>query len=142
MWETYLRNKLSSCSRTMFPFRLAWAWTPWKSQGSTFHEPLNIYLGNKEVDHGVSYVTFSRATKIENIYIPEGIEMDRLCTKIKNSKKMISRKEEEKRLQKLIEKTLLRTQICLECYLCACICRCQSIQVVQSNDRPYCQFCN
>ena len=52
---------------------------------------------------------------------------------------MISIIKEEKRLQELFEKALFIRQICLNCYLCACIRRCQNIQVIQSNDRPCCQ---
>ena len=140
-WDIYVRNKSITCSRTMFPFRLAWAWTPWKSQGSTFCDPIIIYPGNKEVDHGVSYVTFSRATKIDNIYIPDGIEMDRLCLKIKSSKKMTSRIEEEKRLQKLHDVTISKKHICINCFLCVCTCVCNGIQETNTEAMTQCQFC-
>lgn len=94
-------HRNSMCSRTMFPIRLAWAWTPWKAQGSTFNCPIILHLGNKEREHGLTYTAMSRAKRVEDILLPEGLGEDRLCQKIKNIKKMQSRIEEEKRLQLL-----------------------------------------
>ena len=134
--NVYMNNNIGDTN-----ISLAWAWTPWKSQGSTFCDPIIIYPGNKEVDHCVSYVTFSRATKIDNIYIPDGIEMDRLCLKIKSSKKMTSRIEEEKRLQKLHDVTISKKRICINCFLCVCACVCNGIQETNTDAMTQCQFC-
>lgn len=50
------------CSRTQYPIVLAWAWTPWKAQGSTFKCTLSLHLGDAELEHGLTNVTFPRAT--------------------------------------------------------------------------------
>ena len=61
------------CTRKQFPIRLAWAWTPWKAQGSTFHNKFTLHLGNTEKDHGCSYVAFSRATSIKHTFATRNI---------------------------------------------------------------------
>jgi ATP-dependent exoDNAse (exonuclease V) alpha subunit len=68
-------------TRTMVPLRLAWAMTIWKSQGQTIHGKVVINLGDKEKEHGLSYVAFSRATAISDFGITGGICLDRLTFK-------------------------------------------------------------
>ena len=99
-------NRNNECIKTMFPIRLAWAWTPWKSQGSTFNCPICLHLGDIEKEHGLTYTAMSRATRVEDILLPEGLGKDRLCEKIKKLKKMNARIEEEKRLLSLHVSTL------------------------------------
>ena len=93
-------NSKNVCSIKQFPIRLAWAWTPWKAQGSTFTGKYSLHLGDSEKEHGCSYVAFSRATNIKNILLPQGISLERLQN-IKKLKKNIARIEEEKRLHEL-----------------------------------------
>ena len=94
------------CTRKQYPIRLAWAWTPWKAQGSTFTNKFTLHLGMTEKDHGCSYVAFSRATNIKNILLPQGISLERLTVKIQSLKKNTARIEEEKRLLILHEETI------------------------------------
>jgi hypothetical protein len=93
----------------MLPLKLAWAWTIWKLQGQTFTGPVVLHLGNKEADHGLTYVAFSRAQVLSKVGIAEGIVMEeRLCQKIRDHKKMKPRIRDEKRLDRLAIKTARR----------------------------------
>ncbi len=71
-----------SLSRTMLPLRLAWAWTIWKAQGQTIRGKVVIKLGKSEREHGLSYVAFSRATRLSNIGIIGWMDGPRLASKI------------------------------------------------------------
>ena len=66
------------------PLRLAWAWTIWKAQGQTIRTKIVLVLGKLERECGLSYVAFSRATKLTDIGIDGGVNADRLTTRIKN----------------------------------------------------------
>jgi ATP-dependent exoDNAse (exonuclease V) alpha subunit len=98
------------CSRTQYPLRLAYAWTPWKAQGSTFAQPVTIHLGKNE-QHGVTYTCFTRVTKVEDILLPDGIGKDRLCEKIKNLKTLQNRIKEEKKLLDLHNCTITNYEL-------------------------------
>lgn len=94
-------SESETLSRTMFPLRLAWAWTIWKAQGQTMKGKIVLTLTDKEKECGLSYVAFSRATTISNIGIIDGVSCERLTTKINNSDKMKKRQEEDARLRRL-----------------------------------------
>jgi hypothetical protein len=92
--------------RTNFPLLLAWAWTPWKGQGTTNENPCSMVPGDKEAAAGAAYVMISRVTTLKNLFIPHGITLERLTTKIKSQKGLQERIKEEKRLLLLQRKTL------------------------------------
>jgi hypothetical protein len=69
-------------TRTMLPLRLAWAWTIHKAQGQTITGKIVIDLGDKEMCHGLTYVAFSRATRLDNIGIIGGLSRERFLDKI------------------------------------------------------------
>ena len=92
-------------TRTMLPFRLAYAWTIWKAQGQTIHGKIILDLGKTEKEHGLTYVAFSRVKKLEDIGIIGNFSLERFVHKIASHKKMAPRKREERRLKKLAEKT-------------------------------------
>ena len=92
----------------MIPLRLAWAWTIHKSQGQTMRCKIVLNLGKKEMDHGLTYVAISRATKIGCIGIDGGVTRERITTQLSSMKKVQVRKEEDKRLAGLAEATYLR----------------------------------
>jgi ATP-dependent DNA helicase PIF1 len=94
-------------NRTMLPLRLAWAWTIWKAQGQTIKGKVVIKLGPKEMEHGLTYVAFSRATRLSNIGIIGGIPETRLTTQIRNQQKLQKRLVEDQRLHRLAEQTRL-----------------------------------
>ena len=91
----------SEHSRTMIPLRLAWAWTIWKAQGQTMTGKVAIKLGDKEVEHGLSYVAFSRATRYRNVGIIGGVTATRLTTEITKLRKLTHRLREDERLNDL-----------------------------------------
>ncbi|CAJ1945762.1 unnamed protein product [Cylindrotheca closterium] len=62
-------------TRTMIPLRLAWAWTIHKAQGQTIRNKIVPTLGNKEMEHGVSYVAFSWAVRVFNVGIKGGVTL-------------------------------------------------------------------
>jgi ATP-dependent DNA helicase PIF1 len=97
-------------TRTMLPIRLSWAWTIWKAQGQTMPGKIVLNLGKNEKEHGLTYVAFSRATKLRNIGIEGGLTCERFTVKIKNQAKMKARKDEEQRLRNLVEPTIERVQ--------------------------------
>ena len=61
--------------RKSFPIMLSYAITAWKSQGLTIPAPIQVRLGDKEVEHGATYVVFSRATNNDNICIGSGVSV-------------------------------------------------------------------
>jgi hypothetical protein len=95
-------------TRTAFPLRLAFAWTAWKAQGQTFHGKVVASFGPKEPEHGITYTTMSRVTKMENVGILDSVSVERFTTKINNHSKMQSRKAEEERLKGLGATTIDR----------------------------------
>jgi hypothetical protein len=92
----------------MFPIRLCWAWTVWKAQGQTIRGKLVVNLSDKEKEHGLTYVVFSRATMLENIGIVGGLTKERLCCKVQKHAKMRPRMAEESRLRGLSSETAIR----------------------------------
>ncbi len=72
----------------MLPLRCAWAWTIWKAQGQTIHGKVILVLGKTEREHGLSYVGFSRTTRLEDVGVDGGINADRIMSKIQNQKKL------------------------------------------------------
>ena len=54
-------------TRTQLPLRLAWEITIHKSHGITIHGKYCVDLGQKELNHGMTYVAFSRETKFSDI---------------------------------------------------------------------------
>lgn len=92
-------------SREMLPLRLSWAMTAWKSQGQTFLNNIILDLGSKEVEHGVTYVVFSRGTALSKIGIIGGITKQRLCEKVADHPKMAPRIQAEERLNVLSKLT-------------------------------------
>jgi ATP-dependent exoDNAse (exonuclease V) alpha subunit len=91
---------------TMLPLCCAWAWTIWKAQGQTIRGKVDLVLGKNEREHGLSYVGFSRATRLQDIGLDGGINGDRITTKIKNQKKLKVRLKEDRRLDVLERETL------------------------------------
>ena len=92
----------------MIPLRLSWAWTIHKAQGQSIRGKIVIHLGDKEMELGLSYVAFSRATRFSDIGIDGGITYERLTTKISGHAKMKDRLAEETRLDKLAEETVAK----------------------------------
>ena len=103
--ETMDGNDWEENSRTMLPMKLCWALTIWKAQGQTMRSKIVLHLGSKEKDHGLTYTAFSRATRFSNVGIYDGFATIRITDKIKQQGKMEGRIREEKRYQKIIEKT-------------------------------------
>eukprot|EP00957_Ditylum_brightwellii_P081492 6199916-Ditylum_brightwellii.AAC.1 len=59
---------------TMFPLRLAWAWTSWKVQGQTIFGKVSLCQGRVEREHGLTYAALSsRVTKFSDIGLHDGI---------------------------------------------------------------------
>jgi len=102
--EWYTSNNVT-LQRTMFPLSLAWAWTPWKGQGSTCHGPCVIYPGDNEKSTGLLYVMLSRATTLKNVHIPRGITFNRMTEEINKKASTQQRIEEEARLLHLSQIT-------------------------------------
>lgn len=76
-----------------------------KAQGLTIENPYVLSLGNKEMDHGLSYVAFSRSKVVTNIGIDGGITEERITTQLSSMRKVIERKREDERLRLLGEAT-------------------------------------
>ena len=89
----------------MIPLRLAWAWTIHKSQGQTIRNKIVLALGKKEMDHGLTYVAISRATRASNIGIRDGLTFERISSHLASMKKVKFRKLEDERLAKMAEIT-------------------------------------
>ena len=99
-------NKNKECVKTLFPIRLGWAWTSWKSQGSTFNFAISLHLGDSAKENGLTYTAMTRATRVEDILLPERLGQVRLYEKIKNLKKISARIEGEKLLLLLLATTI------------------------------------
>jgi hypothetical protein len=77
-----------------------------KLKGKKFTTKIVLNLGSHEREHGLTYVGFSRATRLSLIGIQGGFTLERFTTKIKNHFKMAPRIKEEKQLHALAEATL------------------------------------
>ena len=93
-------------SRTMIPLRLSWAITIHKAQGQTIPGNVVVRLGDSENTLGLSYVAFSRVTKLQNIGVDGGGPSDRLMKKISCFPSLKKRLAADKRLEELAHKTL------------------------------------
>ena len=95
-------------SRTMFPLQLSYAMTVWKAQGQTYDVPIVVRLPKNEPAQGYTYVIFSRARRLEQIGLINGITLERLTSTIAKTKGVQTRKDEEKQLagleRNLVEK--------------------------------------
>ena len=67
---------------------------------------LVMNIGDKELDHGSTYVALSRVTKFMFIGLKNGISKNRLCKIIARHKKMKPYIEEKKHLKILCENML------------------------------------
>jgi hypothetical protein len=99
-------GEVTDHSRTMIPLRLAWAWTIWKAQGQTYTGKVIANLSDREKEHGLTYVVFSRVKKLRNLGIIGGLSLERFTTRIQQQKKMRPRREEERRMQELAVETV------------------------------------
>ena len=90
----------------MLPIKLCWAWTIWKAQGQTIRGKVVVSLTSSEKEHGLMYVALSHVTKFSNIGIKDGIDKNRLCTKIRRQAKMTPRIRAESRFHQLEDGTL------------------------------------
>ena len=73
MARTHTWGKFRNKFRTQIPITLGWGWTFWKVQGSTFVCPVVCHLGDKEVEHGLTFVGVSRAKTIAMLAVPQGV---------------------------------------------------------------------
>jgi len=103
--DRYAWGEKSEHYRISFPITLRYAITAWKSQGSTIQQPIVANLGDKEPDHGCTYVVLSRCTNFDNICIGNGITENRLTNLISKGKKLQTRLKEDNRLQTLYTAT-------------------------------------
>ena len=99
----------------MLPIKLSWALTIWKSQGQTIRSKIVLHLGKDEVEHGLTYTAFSRATRFSDVGIYDGCEISRFTRKIPQNTKVISRGAEERRLDGVVEKTVCDYELYLNC---------------------------
>ena len=61
----------------------------------------DLKLGDKEKEHGLSYVAFSRSTRFCDNGIIGGLSRERLTTKISQQQKLVKRRQEDQRLRGL-----------------------------------------
>jgi hypothetical protein len=59
----------------------------WKSRGLTIKGLLAYFLGESELEHGLTYVASSRILAIEQLFVGQGCSLDRFTTKILNGLK-------------------------------------------------------
>jgi len=105
-WQKASGRGYKTLERTAFPISLAWAWTPWKGQGTTNHGYCVMYPGIKEKSPGLCYVMLSRITSIFHLHIPDGLTFERLTSAINTRPGLKARLLEEKRLKELEDKTI------------------------------------
>jgi ATP-dependent DNA helicase PIF1 len=94
-------------ARTNYPIRLSYALTIHKSQGQTLKKII-VELGKKESTLGISFVALSRVKNYKDFLI-QPFPLDRL-TKIKNSKLLNERVNEEIRIKEIVDITLNQYQ--------------------------------
>ena len=99
--RSQVSNDYVISTRTMLPLKLAWAWTIWKAQGLTIKHKVVLEISNKEPDHGLTYVAFSRATCLEDIGLKHALSFKRISECIKGHAKVLPRIREESRLLEL-----------------------------------------
>jgi ATP-dependent exoDNAse (exonuclease V) alpha subunit len=102
-WGKSVNDENPNHSRKQFPICLAWALTVWKSQGMTIKGLVKFLLGDKEKEHGLTYVGFSRVLKHEQLDIGPGCSLERLTTKISNGYRLKRRLIEDIRLDVLYD---------------------------------------
>ena len=95
-------------SRKMFPIKLAWAWTHWKSQGQTIRIKCVLHLGKSEKTTGTSYVDFSRCSSLGQYGIAGGCTVERLTTAISKHPQLKLRLQAEKKLRDKAALTVAR----------------------------------
>jgi ATP-dependent DNA helicase PIF1 len=103
--ERYSWGENNQHYRISFPITLCYAITAWKSQGMTLTIPVYTKLGNKEPEHGCTYVVLSRPSDLENLCIHQGITLERITTSISSGKKLQRRLKEDSRLEVLFQET-------------------------------------
>ena len=116
MARTHTWGKFRNKFRTQIPITLGWGWTFWKVQGSTFICPVVCHLGDKEVEHGLTFVGVSRAKTIAMLAVPQGVSYERLTTEITKGKNFKDRKVEEARLKQLMDVCLRNYELHPEKY--------------------------
>jgi len=94
-----IQGETETLSRTHFPLKLSRAWTLWKAQGLTIFHKMVLHLTQREMEHGLAYTGFTRATKASNIGLDDHFPLHRL-TQIKNLKKVKDRIIQEKVMDK------------------------------------------
>ena len=67
-------------------------------QGQTISTKIVLHLGDKEDEHGISYVAFYTATKLSNVVVSGWMGRNRLTTKISQVKNLVKRLEEDQSL--------------------------------------------
>ena len=105
---TWMDGK-TSCSRKQIPLVPAYSITIHKSQGMTMDKVI-IDLGEKEFSVGLSYTAMSRVKRIQNLAFDPMPSLKRL-TQFSNWKVFKERIEEDKRLKKLEDKTVVEYQM-------------------------------
>ena len=83
-WWGVENKEKKTYMRTQLPLILAWAMTIHKSQGITINGKYYVDLGTKEMNHGMTYIAFSRATKISDIRLISPLTGSRVNTINKN----------------------------------------------------------
>ena len=105
-WGTENKAK-NTYTRKQLPLRLAWAITIHKSQGITIHGKYCLDIGLKELNNGMTYVAFSRATKFSDIGLIRALTGSRLRA-INNNRGNQVRIKHEKDLELLSRETRIR----------------------------------
>ena len=103
-WWGFSGKDKNTYTRRQLPLRLAWAITIHKSQGITIDGKYCIDLGKKEMNHGMTYVAFSRARKFSNIGLISPLTGTRVNSIDKNKGNQI-RMEHEKHLEEMSLRT-------------------------------------
>ena len=95
-------------TRTMLLLKLSWAWTIWKAQGQTIKGKVVMNLGKTERECGLSYVAFSRATRLRDVGIVGGFTFERFTRMIKKHPKMHIREGAMGKLRNKVKLTIKR----------------------------------